>query len=180
MRSDPPGVTLFLLFCRLLDYHTTCKLNAKVLLSGGANILAANNGGCLPIHHAVSFLQSEVVKYLLQQLYATTRHLPLHELLEDLTWSGNPNSSGTPLLLTALHQGVLRTDDVVEIHEYLVDRNPELCSARDQGGSLPLHVACRRGAPFTIVQSLGESLQSLRQERNSSRKFAALPDMRDA
>jgi hypothetical protein len=43
---------------------------------------------------------------------------------------------------------VLRTDDVVDILEYLVGRNPELHSARDQD------VACRRGASFAIVQSL--------------------------
>jgi hypothetical protein len=40
---------------------------------------------------------------------------------------------------------VLGTDDAVEILEYLVDRNPALLS-------LPLHVACRFGAAFTIVQ----------------------------
>jgi ankyrin repeat protein len=40
------------------------------------------------------------------------------------------------------------------ILEYLVDQNPELLSSRDQDGSLPLHVACRRGASFAIVQSL--------------------------
>jgi hypothetical protein len=126
----------------------------KALLSGGANILAANYGGELPIHNAVSRRRSEVAKYLLQQLYATTRRLPLRELLEDLTWIGNPDSRDMPPLRAALDRGVLRTDDVVEILEYLVGRNPELFSARDQDGSLPLHVACRRGVSFPIVQSL--------------------------
>jgi ankyrin repeat protein len=126
----------------------------KALRSGGANILARNNHGELPIHDAVSQGKSEVAKYLLQEFYATTRRLPLHDLLEDLTWIGNPNSSDVPPLLEALHRNVLGTDDVVEIREYLVDRNPELISSRDQDGSLPLHVACRRGASFAIVQSL--------------------------
>jgi ankyrin repeat protein len=49
---------------------------------------------------------------------------------------------------------VLGTDDVVEIIEYLVEQNPESLSSCDERGSLPLHVACRRGAPFAIVQSL--------------------------
>jgi ankyrin repeat protein len=49
---------------------------------------------------------------------------------------------------------VLGTDDVVEIIEYLVGQNPALLSSHDQEGSLPLHVACRRGAAFTIIQSL--------------------------
>jgi hypothetical protein len=48
---------------------------------------------------------------------------------------------------------VLGTDDVVEIIEFLVERNPALFSSRDQDGSLPLHVACRSGIPFSIVQS---------------------------
>jgi ankyrin repeat protein len=56
--------------------------------------------------------------------------------------------------LHAVVWNVLDTDNVVEILEYLVDRDPTLLSARDEGGSLPLHLACRRGASFTIVQSL--------------------------
>jgi ankyrin repeat protein len=76
--------------------------------------------------------------------------------LKDLTWIPSPNSSdidGLPLRY-ALDRNVLDTDDVVEILEYLVDRNPALLSARDQDGSLPLHLACRRGASFSVVQSL--------------------------
>jgi ankyrin repeat protein len=93
-------------------------------------------------------------KYLLQELYATTRRNPLHDLVEDLTWIDNPNSSRAPPLRYALHRNVLGTDDVVEILEYLVDLDPTLVSSRDQDGSLPLHVACCRGAAYTIVQSL--------------------------
>jgi ankyrin repeat protein len=59
-----------------------------------------------------------------------------------------------PPLHSVLHQNVLGTDDVVEIIEYLADRNPDFLRSRDQDGALPLHVACRRGATFTIVQSL--------------------------
>jgi ankyrin repeat protein len=127
----------------------------KALVSKGANILAANNQGEHPINVlAVSEGHSEVAKYLLQQLYATTRRLPLHEVLKDLTWIGDPNSSDIPPLRAALDRNVLGTDDVVEIVEHLVDRNPALLRSRDQDGSLPLHVACHHGAAFTIVQSL--------------------------
>jgi ankyrin repeat protein len=125
----------------------------KALLTFGADILAVNNDGRLPVHCAVSEGKSAASKYLLQHFYAT-RHLPLHELLEDLTWIGDPNSRGAPPLRRAFHRNLLRTDDVVEIVEYLVGRNPSLLSSRDQDGSLPLHLACRRGASFTIVQSL--------------------------
>jgi ankyrin repeat protein len=128
----------------------------KALVSGGANILARNNYGGLPIYYAVRRGSAEVAKYLLQQLYATTRPLPLHELLEDLTWIGNPNSTSidVPPLRYALHRDVLVTDDVVEILEYLVGPNPELISSRDQDGSLAIHVAYCRGTSFAIVQSL--------------------------
>jgi hypothetical protein len=82
--------------------------------------------------------------------------LPLHDVVEDLTWVGNPNSKflDVPPLRFALHQDVLGTDDVAEIVEFLVGRNPELISSPDQDGSLPLNLDCRRGAPFAIVQSL--------------------------
>jgi ankyrin repeat protein len=58
-----------------------------------------------------------------------------------------------PLRL-ALHRIVMGTDDVVEILEYLIEQKPDSLASCDQDGSLPLHVACRRGASFTIVQSL--------------------------
>jgi ankyrin repeat protein len=127
---------------------------AKALMSCGADILAANNEGLLPIHFAVSEGHSEASKCLLQHFYATTRRLPLHQFLKDFTWIGDPESRDAPLPRTALHRNVLGTDDVVEILEYLVDRDPTLLSSRDEDGSLPLHLACRRGASFAIVQSL--------------------------
>jgi ankyrin repeat protein len=128
----------------------------QALLSGGADLLVANNRGRLPIYYAmIEEEDSEVAKCLLQHFYATTtRRLPLHELLHDLTWIRNPTSSGDPPLCTALRRNVLGTDDVVEIVEFLVEQNPEMLKSRDQDGSLPLHVACRRGAAFSIVQSL--------------------------
>jgi ankyrin repeat protein len=134
----------------------------KALLSGGAKILAANNYGKLPIHLAVNRGHSAVTKCLLQHLYATTRRLPLHELLEDLAWMSSPNSGpfDVPPLHLALDRNVLGTDDVVNILEYLVERNPALVSSRDQDGSLPLHVACRRGASFAIVQSLANCFKA--------------------
>jgi hypothetical protein len=115
------------------------------------------NQGPLPIDRAVIFRKlghSAVSKYLLQHFYATSRRLPLHELVEDLAGIGEPERNDAPPLRTALDRNVLVTDDVVEILEYLVERNPAWLCARDQDGSLLLHVACRRGASFSIVQSL--------------------------
>jgi ankyrin repeat protein len=129
----------------------------KALLSGGADILAVNTWGHLPIRRAGGRRRGlEASKYLLRHFYAATRRLPLHKLLEDLTWIDNLSSIGigVPPLRAALDQDGLGTDDVVEILEYLVERNPELLSSRDDDGSLPLHLACRRGASFPIIQSL--------------------------
>jgi ankyrin repeat protein len=126
----------------------------KALLNGGADILAINNQGDLPIHYSVREGNSEVAKYLMREFYATTRRLLLHAFVEDLTWIGDPCSRGAPPLRAALHHNVLGTDDVVEILEYLVAQNPALLRSRDQDGLLPLHVACRRGASFRIIQSL--------------------------
>jgi ankyrin repeat protein len=92
----------------------------KALLSSGADILAANNQGRLPIHRAFSRGHSAVIKCLLKKFYATRRQLPIHNLLEDLTWIANSNGSGAPLLRVALRHYVLGTDDVFEILEYLV------------------------------------------------------------
>jgi hypothetical protein len=87
-----------------------------------------------------------VSKCLLQQLYATTSRLPLYELLENLTWIPSPNSSDVLPLRAALHQDVLDADDVVEILDYLVDRD------RTLDGSLPaLNAACRRDASFHLI-----------------------------
>jgi ankyrin repeat protein len=127
----------------------------KALLSRGADCRAVNSYyGELAIHFAVRHRNSEVSKCLLREFYATTRRLPLHEVLKDLTWIGNSNTRGAPPLRYALHWNVLGTDDVVEILEYLVDRDPTLLHSRDPDSSLPLHAACRRGAAFTVVQSL--------------------------
>jgi ankyrin repeat protein len=140
--------------------HTAAILGhlaiVKKLLSGGANILATNNYGTNSILYAARRGKTEVAKYLLQQFYyAASCRLPLHGLLKDLTsWIGNRNSSDVPPLRAALHQDVLGTNDVVEIVENLVGQNPALLGSCDQDGSLPVHVACRRGASFSIVQCL--------------------------
>jgi ankyrin repeat protein len=132
-------------------------LVVKALLSGGADICAVNNSGRLPVHYAVIAGDSAVSKCLLQHFYETTRLLPLHELLKDLTWIGDPdNIAGVPPLHFVLDENVLGTDEVVEILEFLIDQNPDSLASRDEDGSLPLHVACHRGASFTVVQSLVE------------------------
>jgi hypothetical protein len=57
----------------------------------------------------------------------------------------------------------------VEILEYLVGQNPELLSSRDQDGSLPLRVACRRDASIycsirAVLYRYKDSVKSLTSE----------------
>jgi ankyrin repeat protein len=148
--KDSDGNTPLFLACGRQNHPVV----VKALLAVGADCRAINNIGEHPIGEAIVYGKSEIAKYLLQNFYATTRRLPLHVLLEDLTWIGDPNCGSAPPLREALHRNVLGTDDVVEILEYLVGQNHELISSVDQDGSLPLHVACRRGAAFPIVPSL--------------------------
>jgi ankyrin repeat protein len=96
--------------------HLSCSNGhlavVKELLEGGAGFRLANNLGKLPIHQAVSGRKSVVVKYLLQKFYAETfdqdGRLPLHALLEDLTFKCSSDFSVPPLLL-ALEENVLGT-----------------------------------------------------------------------
>jgi hypothetical protein len=87
-REPPPVASL-----RLPETHLGLAILTdhlpvvKALVSGGADILATNNNGQLPIHQAVRRQHSEVSKYLLRKIYATIRHLPLHKMLKNLTWT---------------------------------------------------------------------------------------------
>jgi ankyrin repeat protein len=67
----------------------------------------------------------------------------------------------------------------VGLLKYLVDQNPQFLSSHDQDGSLPLHVACRRGASFSIVQSLVNRYKASVKSVNSQGDLAAFPGMRD-
>jgi hypothetical protein len=118
----------------------------KALLSGGANILAVNNAGRPPIHKTMRG-EEQTEKWLSIYFSSCTQQPVVSlstKLVEDLTWIGDPYNRDVPPLRFALHEDVLGTDDVVAT----------LLRARDQDGSLPLHLARRRGASFPIVQSL--------------------------
>jgi ankyrin repeat protein len=140
-------------------FNTPVEETVKVLnalLEKGADIHAANNEGQLPIHIALRRRKSAAVKCLLQHLYSTQfdreGRLPLHAFLTDYAFYGTP----VPPLRTALDEKVLNRNDLLEIIELLVDQNPELVSARDRDGSVPLHVACATSAPLEFVRYLVE------------------------
>jgi ankyrin repeat protein len=78
---------------------TTTTILGKRKSRAGANTEAKDSQGDTPLHCAcyndhMLVVKPAVIKYLLQQLYATTCRLPLHELLEDLTWIGDPFGVG--------------------------------------------------------------------------------------
>jgi hypothetical protein len=131
------------------------------LLAVGADILADSNRGQTPIHDAARRERSTVSKCVLEQFYAASFHLPLHVLLEDLTWI----NCDAPTLRAALCRDVLGADDVVEILECLVDQNPALLYSRDQDGAL---ITTPRGLSswrlFRYCSVLVESLQNLCQD----------------
>jgi hypothetical protein len=107
----------------------------KSLLAVGVDCRVINNQGGHHIHFAVHDRHSAVSKCLLQHFYASIiRRLPLHNIIS------------SPPIRLALDRNVLGTDAAVEILEYLIGRNPALLSSLDLDGSLPLHVACHRGA----------------------------------
>jgi ankyrin repeat protein len=134
----------------LAGYHGNLEI-VEELVTAGADIRAVNYDGNLPMDEAVHGVESDVVKYLLQQFYATIFYyedrLPLHALVEDASVDGSP-------LCIALRQDVLLTDHVLEIIAFLVGQNPESLSARNQYGELPLHVACATFTPVEIVRLL--------------------------
>jgi ankyrin repeat protein len=126
------------------------------LLKRGADIHVATNRGELPIDFALRLMESAPVKCLLQHHYSSLcdgeGRIPLHAILRDATFDGNP----VPPLRTALDEEVLDTNDLLEIIKFLVNQNPELVSARDEDGSVPLHVACATSAPLEIARYLVE------------------------
>jgi CDK inhibitor PHO81 len=73
--------------------HFGCRCGysecVQVLVGAGADIRLVTIAGDLPIHRALCTGTSDVVKYLLQEFYASISdhegRLPLHALLEDLS-----------------------------------------------------------------------------------------------
>jgi hypothetical protein len=67
-----------------------------------------------------------------------------------------PEISNIPPLRAAIDRETLGADDVLEILEFLVDRNPAWLTFRNQDGSLPLHVAVEQGASLDCCCCLYE------------------------
>jgi hypothetical protein len=105
---------------------------AQELVSAGADIRAVDNDGRLLMHEALREIESDVVKYLLHECYASISdhedRLPIHAILQD----ASDTVDGTPLFLRdALEQHFLGTDDVLEIIAFLLSQYPGSLSARN-------------------------------------------------
>jgi len=93
-----------------------------------------------------------VVDLLLQQyaktLYETHKKWSLHALLTDASFKDNSDDVVLPI-------GTLKTDHTQQLLKYLVARDAELVHETDaKTGLLPLHMACRTGAPFHVFNFL--------------------------
>jgi ankyrin repeat protein len=121
---------------------------SKMLVSAGADISAVNNSGNRPMDEALRGEESDVFKYLMKGFYAPIfeheGRLPLHALLEDESLRESD----------ALNLNLIDTDDLLEIIAFLVGKNPGSLSARNQGGELPLHVACATHTSVEIIRFL--------------------------
>jgi ankyrin repeat protein len=89
------------------------------MVSAGADIRTINNNKNHPVDEAVYGQNSDVVEYLIKELYASIfdheGRLPLHAILEDASVDGTS-------LHRALEMGVYNTDDVLKIIAFLVDQ----------------------------------------------------------
>jgi ankyrin repeat protein len=141
-----------------LDFDDTddvLEIIAFLVDQNPGSLSARNQGGELPLHVACTTLISvEIVQFLVEQApesilvpRTTDGAYPLHVVLEQ----GSPLDSDV-LVVTYTPT----TDDVLEIIEFLVGENPGSLSARNQGGELPLHVACAMPTSVEIVRFLVE------------------------
>jgi ankyrin repeat protein len=154
--KDTTGRTPLHLVCIYSEPAEELVKVLKALLEKGADIHAADNRGQLPIDLTLRVENAAAVKCLLQHHYSNLcdeeSRLLLHAFLRDATSDDNP----APPLRVALDEEVLDTNDLLEIIVFLVNQNPQLVSARDRDGSVPLHVACSTSAPLEIARYLVE------------------------
>jgi ankyrin repeat protein len=126
----------------------------KELISAGADIRAVNNYGEVPMEMALRHEESDIVKYLVKELYTSIfeheGRLPIHAILKDTSFYGP-----TPLR-KAREQDVLDTDDILKIITFLIAQTPGSLNAHNQDGDLPIHVACWTSANPKIVRFLIE------------------------
>jgi len=132
-------------------------LIVNLLLENGADFEFKNERGETPLDRASRFHKTASVEYLLER-YAEKimgqggrlRSISLHQILQDATY--HPRNS--PYRLTEKMQlpvGLLSFDQFCSLLYYLP---AESIRSRNDDGSLPLHVACRKGTPLGYIRLL--------------------------
>ena len=156
------------------------------LIRRGANVSARNSVGETPLHCACRRGHLEIVRELIRRgadIYAKNEEeeTPLGNAIRS---NAAPavveyvlrhyqekifESEGSRSLLTILRQGddysedgvvlpigTVHTDQLLSLCRYVVEHDPDTIRERDSHGNLPLHIACRKGAPFEVIQGLLE------------------------
>ena len=123
----------------------------KELCERGASMLRKNRYNRTPLDLAYWCRKDSVVDHLLQQysqiVFEKHGSQSLHALLKDATFKDNSDDVVLPV-------GTLKTDHAQTLLKYLVARDAGLVKEKDKGGLLPLHTACRTGAPFHVFNFL--------------------------
>ena len=142
------------------------------LCDRGAQLVLKNRYNRTPLDLAYWCRKDAVVDQLLQQyslmIYEKHAAMSLHALLKVALFKENSDDVVLPI-------GTLKTDHTQTLLKYLVARDAEMVQEKDaKTGLLPLHMACRTGAPFHIFNFLLRrypsallSLYALRQQTGS-------------
>lgn len=136
-------------------HAAACYGHTKVvqeLCDRGAKLLVKNRYNRTALDLAYWCRKDAVVDLLLQHyaktMYETHGKWSLHALLTAATFKDNSEDVVLPI-------GTLKTDHTQTLLKYLVSKDAELVHEKDaKTGLLPLHMACRTGAPFHVFNFL--------------------------
>jgi ankyrin repeat protein len=122
-----------------LDTDDVSDIITFLVSQNPGSLSARNQNGELPLHVACAiFTPVEIVRFLVE-------HAPQSLLV--------PRATDAALALhVALERGASSDTEVVKL--LLERQDPVTTTLRNNAGETPLHVACRCGVPFAIVQSL--------------------------
>ena len=118
------------------------------LCDRGAELVLKNRCNRTPLDLGYWCRKDAVVDQLLQQyshiIYETHGLMSLHALLKDASFKDNSDDVVVPI-------GTLKTDHMQALMKYLVSRDVKMVQQMDiKTELLPLHMACRTGAPFHV------------------------------
>jgi len=104
-----------------------------------------------PLDLAYWCRKDNVVDHLLQKYSQTVFEahgkMSLHCLMQKASFTDNSDDVVLPI-------GTLKTDHTQTLLKYLVARDAGMVKEKDKNGLLPLHKACKTGAPFHVFNFL--------------------------